>query len=417
MLITRWRGSYEAELAPEPRAGVRSSRWSISGLVACLAGAIVLAAWTPGARADDYSLSVESEFELAPFETFFDVGRLVLAVAAPETARFSCNSGWTQTGNAIVMIAVAQTGRPQSSDFCNGYTQAYVGPLAPGQYQVTAHVIRDDGPVLADLSQAITVVARGAKCNANPFDHRIDATPQTGTLEQFVVAFQTNPVYRSQFRDVTLLGIDDALDTLVFDFPTLADPLRVVAQLRQTGEFDMIATGGAICFSAPPPSYIGTVVEYYNSILDHYFMTPDANEQAAIDAGKVGPGWSRTGEGFRAVLLPGCPEAIEGGFHPVYRFAGIPNVGPNSHFFTVTQDECAVVRDKVEWHWYFEGAPFWATEPSQGTCPPGTQVLLRAYNNGKGGSPNHRYSTNPAIIEAMVAQGWVSEGTAMCVVP
>ena len=42
-------------------------------------------------------------------------------------------------------------------------------------------------------------------------------------------------------------------------------------------------------------------------------------------------------------------------------------------------------------------------------------MLLRATNNGKGGSPNHRYSTKPAIIDAMVAQGWVSEGTVMCV--
>ena len=61
---------------------------------------------------------------------------------------------------------------------------------------------------------------------------------------------------------------------------------------------------------------------------------------------------------------PSKPPAI-----PSTLRAGIPNVGPNSHFFTASQDECAVVRDKVDWHWYLEGAPFWANEPQQGTSP------------------------------------------------
>jgi hypothetical protein len=34
-----------------------------------------------------------------------------------------------------------------------------------------------------------------------------------------------------------------------------------------------------------------------------------------------------------------------------------------------------------------------------------------------GGAANHRYSTDVAIIDAMVAKGWVSEGVTMCVLP
>lgn len=438
MRIARWRGS---KLATQfwrrvRRGEVRSGR-SLPSLGACLVGAMILAPWMPDARADDYpvhnhsvvvagdySLSVRSELtdefaEFNPDLPLFDVGRIVLTVNAVfVVASFSCNPVLTQNGSAIVMTAVVQAGTFPGSGFCDGSTQGYLGPLAPGQYQVTAHVVRYDGVALADLSLSITVVARGAKCNVNPFAYLILATPQNKTLEQFVTAFQTDPVYRSQFGDVTLMGIDG--NFLVFNFPVLSDPARILDRLLQTGEFDLLDVpqlGAEVCFPESPPDAVYPVVEYYNNILDHYFMTPDANEQAAIDAGKVGPGWSRTGETFGVVIRPYCPEAVEGRRHPVYRFAGIPNAGPNSHFFTVSQDECAVVRDKVEWHWYLEGAPFWATEPSQGTCPPGTKVLLRAYNNGKGGSANHRYSTKQTIIDAMVAQGWVSEGTVMCVVP
>jgi len=45
------------------------------------------------------------------------------------------------------------------------------------------------------------------------------------------------------------------------------------------------------------------------------------------------------------------------------------------------------------------------------------QTLYRAYNNGKGGDPNHRYATDHAVIDTMVAQGWVEEGVAICVPP
>jgi len=63
------------------------------------------------------------------------------------------------------------------------------------------------------------------------------------------------------------------------------------------------------------------VVEFYNTNLDHYFITADPNEAAAIDSGSAGPGWSRTGETFRS-----------GGNASVCRFYGSQSPGPNSHF-------------------------------------------------------------------------------------
>ena len=260
---------------------------------------------------------------------------------------------------------------------------------------------------------------RGSKCNVDPTINRVDVALASKTPEQFQAALATDPAYRALVGDVTYLGTTAPTfpGTVALAFPPLDDPVLVIAQLRASGEFKGIFPGGWACFATPPPNAYGTAVEYYNTALDHYFFTPDKKEQAAIDAGAVGATWVRTGKTFPVVIGPGCRIATEGGLHWVYRFAGEPNVGPNSHFFTVSQDECAVVRDRTDWHWVFEGVSFWASEPVDGACGINMQSLHRAYNNGKGGSPNHRYATDQATIDTMVAQGWIDEGVAICVPP
>ena len=55
--------------------------------------------------------------------------------------------------------------------------------------------------------------------------------------------------------------------------------------------------------TAKPPgscNVTDVVVEFYNTNLDHYFITADTNEAAQIDGGSAGPGWSRTGNSFRS---------------------------------------------------------------------------------------------------------------------
>jgi len=51
-----------------------------------------------------------------------------------------------------------------------------------------------------------------------------------------------------------------------------------------------------------------TVVEYYHPVLDHYFMTPLANEILALDNGQI-TGWGRTGRVFDAFASQTEPEA------------------------------------------------------------------------------------------------------------
>jgi uncharacterized delta-60 repeat protein len=116
--------------------------------------------------------------------------------------------------------------------------------------------------------------------------------------------------------------------------------------------------------SAPTPSQ--PVIEFYNTLLNHYFITADANEAAGIDAGSAGPGWQRTGQGFRAwTLATGVPPIAL----PVCRFYGTPGKGPNSHFYTVDLLECDAVRSDPGW--LFEGVAFYSVAPLETGCPPG----------------------------------------------
>ena len=40
----------------------------------------------------------------------------------------------------------------------------------------------------------------------------------------------------------------------------------------------------------------------------------------------------------------------------------------------------------------------------------GTTPVYRLYNQGQGGAPNHRYTTDLGVRSQMLAQGWVPEG-------
>lgn len=157
------------------------------------------------------------------------------------------------------------------------------------------------------------------------------------------------------------------------------------------------------------------VVEFYNTDLDHYFITADANEAAAIDNGSAGPGWSRTGNSFRS-----------GGNTSVCRFYGSLSPGPNSHFYTVDAAECAGLKQlqastpDTEKRWNFESLDFVSTPPVtggiNGVCPSGTAPVYRAYNNGfaKGIDSNHRITSSLTAIQQVVDRGWINEGVVMC---
>ncbi len=156
---------------------------------------------------------------------------------------------------------------------------------------------------------------------------------------------------------------------------------------------------------------IGTVVEFYNTTLDHYFITSDPNEAAAIDGGSAGPGWSRTGNAF-----------YSGGNASVCRFYGSMSPGPNSHFYTADTGECDFLKQlqattpATEQRWNYESLDFLTAAPTNGACTVGTTPVYRAYNNGfaRGVDSNHRITSSQTAIQEVVARGWSNEGVVMC---
>ena len=175
--------------------------------------------------------------------------------------------------------------------------------------------------------------------------------------------------------------------------------------------YSNVSVASAERYVTPNPLRESLVVEYFHAGYDHYFMTADEPEIAILDAAPE-RSWVRTGKTFAVfdqILLPYMSLV------PVCRFWSDQSFAPmSSHFYTPYADEC--VKAMQDTAWLFERNAFYVAMPAgtsgARTCPSETQPLYRAYNDGKGGAPNHRYTTEPAVLDAMIAQGWVMEGEA-----
>jgi hypothetical protein len=150
------------------------------------------------------------------------------------------------------------------------------------------------------------------------------------------------------------------------------------------------------------------VVAFYNISLDHYFISGGAGEIVSVDTGGAGPGWVRSGGGFKAFDLN---NGIPINANPICRFYGTLGRGPNSHFYTFAGEECEAV--KKDPGWTYEGIAFHIYPPVNGACSAGTTPIYRNYNNGfTRNDSNHRYSTDRAALAAMT--GWTLEGVVFC---
>ena len=160
-------------------------------------------------------------------------------------------------------------------------------------------------------------------------------------------------------------------------------------------------------------------VEFYNTLLGHYFVTTSASEALGIDAGAAGPGWVRTGRSFQAWSAKSTAPSDA---QAVCRFY---SSGANSHFYTASADECLQLRgmeaaERAETGgtqgWSYEGTAFFIETPQSGQCPSGTTQLTRMYNNGfaNGEGANHRFVDDTDLQAMMVDQQWIAEGATFC---
>jgi len=158
-------------------------------------------------------------------------------------------------------------------------------------------------------------------------------------------------------------------------------------------------------------SLADSVAEFYNTILDNFFVTSNGAEQAAILGGSAGPGWILTTDAFSA-----------GGAALVCRFYGSINPGPNSHFYTIDPAECQQLKDiqaatpATQKRWNFESNDFASNTTTGGQCSADKVAVYRAYNNGftKGIDSNHRITSSLYGYQQQLAKGWTGEGVVMC---
>jgi lysyl endopeptidase len=162
--------------------------------------------------------------------------------------------------------------------------------------------------------------------------------------------------------------------------------------------------------ATPPPPPPGTgkaqVVEYYNATENHYFITPNA-----VEIGLLGKppfqDWQPTGLTFLA-YAPGSPPA---GAVGVCRFYNDHFQGTSTHFYAPHGLGCEDVIASFP-DWTLEDPQlFYANLPdANGNCPSGQIPVYRLYNNGMGGAPNHRFTTNATVRQQMISQGYAPEG-------
>lgn len=146
-------------------------------------------------------------------------------------------------------------------------------------------------------------------------------------------------------------------------------------------------------------------IEYHHRDFNHYFLSADSDEIAALDAG-VFSGWTRTGEGFPVA------EFSTPGNESVCRFFGVGFAPMSSHFYTPYAQECELLRSNSAW--LYERMAFGLALPASNThgCPAGTRAINRLWNRNERGAPNHRYTTNKYVFDSMITAGWVMEGEA-----
>ena len=200
--------------------------------------------------------------------------------------------------------------------------------------------------------------------------------------------------------------------TLTFFFvPASAGdrPANLVVDAPELANLAILSIDGVGATLGAPDA---SVIEFYDSAVNHYFLTASAAEAAYIDAGGAGPGWVRTGFGFLAWSLGNAAP----GTLPVCRFTGTPDFGPNSHFFTAYANECTLVQENP--YWLYEGLVFRTPVPSSGICAAGTTPVLRFYWPGADVTlARHRYVVDPGEIARMRASGWIEEGPVFCTPP
>lgn len=168
----------------------------------------------------------------------------------------------------------------------------------------------------------------------------------------------------------------------------------------------VLLAGAGAARAAEPAA---TIVEYFNTTSNKYFISANPADWALLDQ-YASIGWKRTGVTFSAFT-----QGQDASAKPVYRFFA-PAVG--SHFFTISEADRALLSNTAGFT--YEGVAWYAQDTLQtlvatlNPCASGSTALYRAFNNGGNGPANHRYFEDYGFYQSYGSKGYALEGVAMC---
>jgi hypothetical protein len=199
--------------------------------------------------------------------------------------------------------------------------------------------------------------------------------------------------------------------------PTVAGVRNETVTITSTGvgspqSFNVSGTGSA---GGGGGGSTTPAVEYYYAAWNFYFVTAIPAEIAALDGGAFGGVWQRTGQQFNVYSSTTATRSLPAGATTVWRFFSTTFAPKSSHFYTdIVAEYNSLLANP---NWQLEGPVFSTPMPAaDGTCPAGSIPIYRLFNNGMGGAPNHRFTTDPNVRAQMIAEGWAPEGFGIGVV-
>jgi plastocyanin len=219
----------------------------------------------------------------------------------------------------------------------------------------------------------------------------------SGSISMRVAPYQQNASYVYPYASLPVDGKNAVYPSIDFDIGAVSVSVAPAVAVNHAGDYAMLAS-----------LRIRDVVEYYNGVLDDYFLTQYDDEIAALDAGRI-PGWQRTGYGLS--MWGGPPTAVIPGLVAVCRvFLGV------THFYSAKgcADAMAVPAAIAE-----TGDAFKAMLPDAGSgaCTSGMVAVYRLWNPR---GTAHRYTLWRDVRAEMLSRGYLPEGygpdgVAMCV--
>lgn len=190
---------------------------------------------------------------------------------------------------------------------------------------------------------------------------------------------------------------------------------------RQPVEAASPVVSRTMCLRADAITGSRVLVEFYNSVVDYYFITSRSSDMALLDSLES---WTRTG-----VVIPVYTTQVAGtqGIGRYYFDRVARNSSRGSHFYTLVAAEKTALAALNPGNRqqpglpYNEGVEAYAFTPAVegpgGRCAAGQAPVYRLFRGGANfpDDPNHRFTSSLDVYNEFVAAGWDGEGVKFCV--